>query len=74
LQAATQQLFQLLAIPRRKLDLKPDASAHDSAIQPLMPLDKCLVWLPIHAVIILVLLCYKQDTSVLFSLALENVG
>ena len=53
LQAATQQLFQLLAIPRRKLDLKPDASAHDSAIQPLMPLDKCLVWLPIHAVMVL---------------------
>jgi len=32
LQATTQQLFQLLAIPRRKLDLKSDASSHDLAI------------------------------------------
>ncbi len=53
LQSATQQLLQPLAIPRRKLDLKPDASAHASAIQPHMPLDKCLVWLPIHAVTVL---------------------
>jgi hypothetical protein len=54
LQAATQQLFQLPAIPRRKLDMKSDASAHALAIQPLNPLDKCLVWLPMHTVMVLV--------------------
>src|ERR1019366_9160714 len=53
LQSATQQLFQLSAIPRRKLDLKLDASAHALAIQPIRPLNKCLVWLPIHAVMVL---------------------
>ena len=53
LQTATQQLFQLLAIPRRKLDLKLVTSAHASSIRPLMPLHKCLVWLPIHAVMVL---------------------
>jgi hypothetical protein len=53
LQAATQQLFQLLAIPRRKLDLKPYASAHVSAIQPHMAHAKYLLWLPIHMVTVL---------------------
>ena len=54
LQPAPQQLIQqLLAIPRRKLDLKPYASAHDSAIQVHRSHAKCLQWLPIHAVEIL---------------------
>ena len=53
LQPATQQLIQLMAIPRRKLDLKPYASTHASAVQPRMPHDKDLCWLPIHAITVL---------------------
>jgi hypothetical protein len=53
LQAAAQQLVQLPTIPRRKLDLKPYASAHDSAIQPDLARAKYQHWLPIHAVMVL---------------------
>src|SRR5664280_913595 len=53
LQAAAQQVVQLPTIPHRKLDLKPHASAHDSAIQPDMARAKYQYWLPIHAVMIL---------------------
>ena len=59
LQAAAQKLVQPPAIPRRKLDLKPHASAHDSAILPELARDKYQHWLPIYAVVVLVLLCYK---------------
>jgi hypothetical protein len=64
LQAAAQQLVQLPTIPRRKLDLKPYASAHDSAIQPDLARAKYQHWLPIHAVMVLVL---SQLTSLLRS-------
>jgi len=53
LQTATQKLIQLLAISRRKPDLKFIASAHASAIQPTMTLDKYLEWLLLHAVTVL---------------------
>ena len=54
LQTAAQHLVQPPAIPRRKLDLKPHASAHDSAIQPEQVRAKYQQWLPIHAVMVLV--------------------
>jgi hypothetical protein len=53
LQAAAQHLVQLPAIPRRKLDLKPHASAHDSAIQPELARAKYQHWLPIQVVMVL---------------------
>jgi hypothetical protein len=34
--------------------LKSYASAHASVIQPLQALEKCLQWLLIHAVVVLV--------------------
>jgi hypothetical protein len=54
LQTAAQHLVQLPAIPRRKLDLEPHASAHDSAIQPELAHAKYQHWLLIHAVTVLV--------------------
>ena len=50
LQTAAQHLVQLPTIPRRKLDLKSHASAHDSAIQPELPCAKYQSRLPIQAV------------------------
>jgi hypothetical protein len=46
--AAAQQLLQLSAVPRRKLDLKPYASAPHTAIQPDLARAEHLQWLPIH--------------------------
>ena len=53
LQTAAQHLVQLPAIPRRKLDLKPHASAHDSAIQTELARAKYQHWVPIQAVMVL---------------------
>ena len=61
--AAAQQLLQLPAVPCRKLDLKPYAFAHDSAIQPDLARAKHLQWLPIHTAVVLDMLCSTETFS-----------
>jgi hypothetical protein len=59
LQPARQQLIDLLSIALLEFNLKSYASAHSSAIQSEPAPNKYLRWLPIHAVAVLVLLCYE---------------
>ncbi|HTF66069.1 MAG TPA: hypothetical protein VK638_25620, partial [Edaphobacter sp.] len=56
LQPASQQLIDLLRISLLEFNSKSYASVHSSVIQPMQALEKCLHWLLIYAVTVLVLL------------------